>query len=121
MTSLRYVGDGSLLLSAGRDHKLRLWAAETGANLLVHYAGARNVAAGCKQLAVCGDRLYFPSTDALLVYDVYRGETLKQLRGHFGEVTCAVAATADHRIFSGGEDGFVNAWAPPQYAAHCPP
>ena len=113
VTSLRYVGDGSLLLSAGRDHKLRLWAAETGANLLVHYAGARNVAAGCKQLAVCGDRLYFPSTDALLVYDVYRGETLKQLRGHFGEVTCAVAATADHRIFSGGEDGFVNAWAPP--------
>ena len=55
VTSLRYVGDGSLL-SAGRDHKLRLWAAETGANLLVHYAGARNVAAGCKQLAVCGDR-----------------------------------------------------------------
>ena len=26
----------------------------------------------------CGDRLYFPSTDALLVYDVYRGETQKQ-------------------------------------------
>ena len=45
-----------MLISAGRDHRVRLWEAESGLNTLTHFSGARNPASACKQLAVCAER-----------------------------------------------------------------
>ena len=56
VSSLCYTPDGAMLISAGRDHRVRLWEAESGLNTLTHFAGARNAASACKQLGVCAER-----------------------------------------------------------------
>ena len=121
VTSLAYIGGGLLLLTAGRDHRMRLWDAETGANTLVHYPDAFNTVRTHKQLAVTsaagggakGTRVFFPSRESVLVYDALSGRQLRPLKGHLGEVNCCCAAQHDARVFSGGDDEMVHVWTPP--------
>jgi WD40 repeat protein len=121
VTSLSFVGEGLMLLTAGRDHRLRLWDAQTGAHMLVHYAGAFNTARHTKQLAVSSGgggglgcaRVFFPSSDGIAVYEVLTGRKVTTLKAHLGEVTCCVASPWDARVFSGGADCTVHAWTPP--------
>lgn len=121
VTSLAFVGEGLMLLTAGRDHRLRLWDAQTGAHMLVHYAGAFNTARHTKQLAVSSGRggglgcarVFFPSSDGIAVYEVLTGRKVTTLKAHLGEVTCCVASPWDARVFSGGADCTVHAWTPP--------
>lgn len=90
-----------------------------GENLLVHYADAYNSTRTHKQLALSsrlgrtGSRVYFPSTDALRVYNLYTGQLLQELKGHFGEVYCATASSGDVKVFSGGDDCAILTWTPP--------
>ena len=144
-----------MLISAGRDHRVRLWEAESGLNTLTHFAGARNPASACKQLGVCAERgtqathlslphmhmhhaprththhthahahapcthlclqaarLYFPTREGLVEYELSSGSRLRVLKGHFGATTCCAADPHAPRVFSGGEDGALNAWTPP--------
>ena len=140
-----------MLISAGRDHRVRLWEAESGLNTLTHFAGARNSASACKQLGVCAERgtqatlpvpprmhahhaapcartctltkhmraclqaarLYFPTGEGLVEYELSSGRRLRVLKGHFGATTCCAADPHAPRVFSGGEDGALNAWTPP--------
>lgn len=120
VSSVCYCADGLMLLTAGRDHRMRLWDAHSGANTLVHYAGAFNTARGHKQLAVTagGDRaasarVYFPGNDGLLVYDLLSGRKLQTLKAHLGEVICCAAAPHEPRVFTGGTDCNIHAWTPP--------
>lgn len=122
VTSVAYVGDGLMLLTAGRDHRMRLWDAQTGANLLVHYADAFNTARKTKQLAVSsggggsgleGARVYFPGADGVGVYELLTGKRCTTLKAHLGEVMCCVALPWDARVFSGGADCAIHAWTPP--------
>lgn len=121
VTSVAFTRDGMLLITAGRDHRLRLWDGDSGANLLVHYAGTFNTARSQKQLAVsaCGEggapntRIYYPAAEGLLVYDLLSGDLLQTLKAHLGEVNCSAASPWEARVFSGGADCMVHAWAPP--------
>lgn len=158
VSSLCYTHDGAMLISAGRDHRVRLWEAESGLNTLTHFAGARNSASACKQLGVCAERgtqathpvpphmhahhappcaraprsalcthvcthqaracvqaarLYFPTGEGLVEYELSSGRRLRVLKGHFGATTCCAADPHAPRVFSGGEDGALNAWTPP--------
>lgn len=160
VSSLCYTPDGAMLISAGRDHRVRLWEAESGLNTLTHFAGARNSASACKQLGVCAERgtqvthpvpphmhahhaapcvhahhappcartcthtkhvraclqaarLYFPTGEGLVEYELSSGRRLRVLKGHFGATTCCAADPHAPRVFSGGEDGALNAWTPP--------
>ena len=73
-----------MILTAGRDHRMRLWDAHTGANRLVHYAGAYNTARQMRQLGVSAaggplrhSRVYFPTADGLAVYELLSGRKIK--------------------------------------------
>ena len=119
ISSIAFSPDGAQLITAGRDHCIRLWNITTCENLLVHFPDAHVTARSHRQFAIGdmyhrgrrgGSRVYFPSSDALRVYDLNSGALLNTLKGHIGQVTCAVAASDDVRIFSGGEDGQVLCW-----------
>ena len=111
VTSIVYTPDGEFMLSAARDHRLRLWRSESGQNTLVHFAGAFNPSTRMRQLAIGIDqigglqhaRVYFPSKAGVLVYGLLSGKLLTTLKAHFGEATCCFAASAD-KLFSGGDD-----------------
>lgn len=120
VTSIVYTPDGEFMLSAARDHRLRLWRSESGQNTLVHFAGAFNPSTRMRQLAIGIDqigglqhaRVYFPSKAGVLVYGLLSGKLLTTLKAHFGEATCCFAASAD-KLFSGGDDCALNVWTPP--------
>eukprot|EP00967_Tisochrysis_lutea_P107353 scaffold165484_cov31-Tisochrysis_lutea.AAC.2 len=90
-----------------------------GVNLLVHYEDSYNSTRTYKQLALstclgkAGSYVYFPSSETLRVYDLYNGELVHELKGHFGEVHCAAAASEDFKVFSGGDDCAIISWTPP--------
>jgi hypothetical protein len=92
----------------------------------VHYADAYNSTRTHKQLALSarlgrtGSRVYFPSADALRVYNLYSGQLLQELRGHFGEVHCATASSGDVKVFSGGDDCAILTWTPPSCGLTAP-
>ena len=120
VSSLCYCADGLMLLTAGRDHRMRLWDATTGANTLTHYPGAFNTARGHKQLGVTSAgaaaahaRVYFPGNDGLLVFDLLTGRKLQTLKAHLGEVVCCAASPRDARVFTGGSDSTIHVWTPP--------
>ena len=58
-------------------------------------------------------RLYFPTGEGLVEYELSSGRRLRVLKGHFGATTCCAADPHAPRVFSGGEDGALNAWTPP--------
>jgi DNA excision repair protein ERCC-8 len=120
VSSICYCADGLMLLTAGRDHRMRLWDSHTGANTLVHYPGAFNTARGHKQLGVTAAgghansaRVYFPGNDGLHVYDLLSGRKLQTLKAHLGEVVCCTAAPGEPRLFTGGVDSTIHVWTPP--------
>ncbi|EOD27141.1 hypothetical protein EMIHUDRAFT_100311 [Emiliania huxleyi CCMP1516] len=88
ITSVAFSADGSVLLSSGRDQRLRL----------------RPPRARFGGVACAGSRVYFPTADAVRVYDLHSGALLQTLKGHFGEALCAAAAASDHKVFTGGDD-----------------
>jgi DNA excision repair protein ERCC-8 len=120
VTSVTFAADGLFILTAGRDHRMRLWNADSGANTLVHYADAFNTCRGHKQIGVSAAggsardaRVYFPAAEGLRVYELLSGRTVKTLKGHLGEASCCTAATWDACVFSGGADAALLAWTPP--------
>ena len=120
ITSVLYVADGLMILTAGRDHRLRLWDAHSGADRLVHFAGAFNTARHHRQMSVTAAggplhhaRVFFPTADGLAVFDLLSGKKLHTLKAHMDEVTCCVASPKDARVFSGGADGNIHVWTPP--------
>ncbi len=127
VTSLAFSADGTLLLSAARDHRLRLWRPSTGENLLAHFGRAYNSGGRMKQVAIsapagssASSRVYYPSVDGVHVYHLLSGARVGVLTAHCGEVRCCVASPFDARVFSGGEDRMVNAWTPPPCGLSAP-
>lgn len=123
VTSVAFAADGLLLLTAGRDHRLRLWDADSWVNTLVHYAGAYSTARSHRQMGLSNGggggarqtRVYFPAeTEGLAVFDLLSGRRLQTLKGHLGEgPVCCTAAPHDARVFTGGTDCTIHVWTPP--------
>lgn len=123
VTTVQFVANGLFVLTAGRDHRMRLWDALSGVNTLVHYAGAYSTARSHRQVGVSdgggggakATRVYFPAeSEGLVVYDLMSGRRLHTLKGHLGDgPVCATAAPHDGRVFTGGTDCSIHAWTPP--------
>ena len=123
VTTVTFAADGLLLLTAGRDHRMRLWDGHDYCNTLVHYAGCFSTARSQRQIGVTDHggggarhtRVYFPGeTEGLVVYDLLSGRRIKSLKAHLGEgPVCCTASPNDARVFSGGSDCAIHAWTPP--------
>ena len=67
----------------------------------------------CARACLQAARLYFPTGEGLVEYELSSGRRLRVLKGHFGATTCCAADPHAPRVLSGGEDGALNAWTPP--------
>ena len=79
----------------------------------VHTPCTRTTCIRTMHLCLQAARLYFPTREGLVEYELSSGSKLRVLKGHFGATTCCAADPHAPRVFSGGEDGALNAWTPP--------
>ncbi|XP_055345286.1 DNA excision repair protein ERCC-8-like [Paramacrobiotus metropolitanus] len=117
--SLEFTEDAAHLVSYGADHKLRLWNIETGKNTGVNYGRIPFVFHDVRrrlQIALTSrvrpDLIFVPSDDRVLVFDMFSGEKVATLTGHFGQVlTCAYHPHFQY-VFTGSTDRNILVWAP---------
>lgn len=96
VNGLCFTNEGRWIISYGTDHRLRLWDALNGRNMLINYGRVSNWFSGHCQLAVttCGHTsrgggfVYVPSGHDIVVLDLMSGKKLGMLEGHFRNVNC---------------------------------
>lgn len=96
VNGLCFTSEGRWLTSYGSDHRLRLWDALTGKNMLINYGRVSNWFVNHCQFAVttCGHTprgggfLFVPSGHDVIVLDLMNGKKLRELQGHFRSVNC---------------------------------
>lgn len=102
--------DGKYVVTAGGDPTARLWEAATG-KLLATFTGHVTGPVLCAAV----------SSDARLALTARRGENfvrvwdadgkeVKQLQGHFTDVTCVSVSADGRRALAGGDDRTVRLW-----------
>eukprot|EP00741_Cyanophora_paradoxa_P005080 tig00000851_g4922.t1 len=101
--------DGKQIVSGSRDRSVRVWDAETGAELLQlqgHTEYVNSVA-----VSADGKRIVSGSHDnSVRVWNAEAGETLLQLQGHTDGVNSVAVSTDRRWIVSGGRDKSVRVW-----------
>jgi len=106
LDAVTFSPDGTLIASGGRDNSVRIWSAETGANLRTiqgHTDWVMSVAFSPDgRLLVTGSR-----DNSVRLFDVDTGQLLRVITHHADEVR-AVRFTPDGRVIaSGGRDGMI--------------
>jgi DNA excision repair protein ERCC-8 len=90
VNGLTWTDDGSYLVSAGHDRRVRVWDAATGANTLADFGPTiRNCQVGNLTMFVSptgltppgGELLFFPNETEILVMDLHEGSIVTRLRG----------------------------------------
>lgn len=106
--SAGFAPDGTRIATASRDHTIRLWDAETGAQL----AKIENwVAVNTAVLSPDGTRLVTSDWAGLAtVWDVETGEILVELEGHTDRVNTASFDPSGTRIVTASDDGTARVW-----------
>lgn len=115
VTGLQMTFDGLYLISAGTDSRLRMWDVESGCNTLVNYPSTRIRGNKGTQMTLSPDSslLYTPSANAILVYNVWSGQSYSSLRGHYDLVNCCTFHPQGQELYSGSNDRKILVWAPP--------
>lgn len=115
---LAFTRDGRNLISYGTDDRVRLWDAESGLNTLVNYgrvdADTSDVCVqmACTDASCLRDFLFVPSENVLLMYDIYSGEEIRKLRGHFETINCCQFNAATNEVYTGSKDRNLLIWSP---------
>ncbi|XP_043545294.1 DNA excision repair protein ERCC-8 isoform X3 [Chiloscyllium plagiosum] len=116
VNGLCFTSDGLHLLTIGTDDRMRLWNSSTGHNTLVNYGRVSNesrkglkftVSTGCSP-----DFAFVPVDSCIAVYDIYSGQLLTELRGHYNYVNCCTIQSDFQELYSGGSDVNILAWIP---------
>ncbi|KAJ3414760.1 DNA excision repair protein ERCC-8 [Chytridiales sp. JEL 0842] len=97
VNGLTFTSDGNYLLSTGHDESIRLWDTHTGAHMLINYGPhLHNKAPLCvlptlTPLSKSDPPLIFHPSDnrQVLIYNLFSGDLVGRLRGHFARVGCA--------------------------------
>lgn len=91
MLGLAFCGDGSHLVSVGKDRRVRRWHLATGRNTKVRFPSV-DTGPACSPpwslpLVCCGPLLLLPEGARVLRLEVATGLVLEPLEGHYGLVT----------------------------------
>jgi WD40 repeat protein len=106
---LRFLPDGSGLISSGADRTVRLWDL-AGRRELRRYTGYAGPVYG---VDVSPDGKHFIAGDGtgnLVLRDIETGAETRRYEAHAGPVRCVRFGTTGRRFVSGGEDGCVRLW-----------
>ncbi|KAK0614035.1 WD40-repeat-containing domain protein [Immersiella caudata] len=105
VNGLTWTDDGSFIVSAGHDRRIRVWDAATGANTLANFGPTiRNNQLGSLMMFTSPtgltrhkrELLFFPNESEILVMDLHDGAMITRLRG-MGPSIAAVAAQRGER------------------------
>ena len=116
VTAVTFSSDGSLLAAAGNgsdpgagNHWIRLWNAQTGAEVQI-FTGPANAVHGLvfsrdggEVISGCGD-------GSIDWWDVQTGEAVQSRQGHAAPVRCLSLSPDGHRLVSCSDDGTVKIW-----------
>ena len=113
ITAVTFTTDGTQLMSAGADGRIRLWDSITGLNTMVNYSATPRLKEG-NEIAITSDSstAFIPGAWDIGVYDVRSGKELTPLRGHFDRVNTAIMHPTEQTLYSGGGDSQILVWCP---------
>ncbi|XP_074648575.1 DNA excision repair protein ERCC-8-like [Tubulanus polymorphus] len=108
INGMRFLSNGLHLVSVGTDDHMRLWNVATGKNMLVNYGKLENFSLKNIQIA-CSfntnpELVYVPVNSDVCVYDIFNGDLLVTLRGHYNTVNCTVFNPDTNDVYSGAND-----------------
>ncbi|CZT44975.1 probable DNA excision repair protein ERCC-8 [Rhynchosporium secalis] len=137
VNGLAWTGDGSYIISAGHDDRIRVWDTATGANTLASFGPTlKNCHLSSLPLVVSPpgttspkkDLLFFPNEREILVFELHEGRLLKRLKVP-GPINASVRSRTGERnikgrvtaltwrglaggLYSSHTDGNIRAWLP---------
>ncbi|KDO22725.1 hypothetical protein SPRG_12152 [Saprolegnia parasitica CBS 223.65] len=129
--SLAFTPDGRFLVSSGADRAMRLWNAASGTHMFHHYTGikchgARHVTVAMAQEARSDSTmLYHPVGShgviaSYLLHNTESTEPIAKYTGHYSRVTSCLYRASTRELVSGGEDGLIAVWSPPERTLFAP-
>ncbi|MDE0022355.1 MAG: WD40 repeat domain-containing protein [Candidatus Poribacteria bacterium] len=111
--SLAYSPDGKLLASVSDQYDVRIWNAETGAQL--HYI--KGIASGGvmlfspdSQTLVCSGKTYSHVNWPLRIVDPQKGAVIRSIYGHTRTIHAAAFSPDGKKLVSGGDDASIRIW-----------
>ncbi|RDL37500.1 WD40 repeat-like protein [Venustampulla echinocandica] len=137
VNGLTWTDDGSYIVSAGHDQRVRVWDAATGANTLASFGPTlKNSHLSCLPLAVSPtssveagkEVLFYPNERELLMFELHQGTLLKRLRVPGPNIAAVRSRTGERNvknritglawrgqadgIYSAHTDGQIRPWLP---------
>ena len=137
VNGITWTDDGSHIITAGHDERIRVWDAATGANTLASFGPTlknghlSNLPLLASPTALSPPRkelLFFPSERELLVFELHEGRLLKRLRVPGPNIAAVRSSTGERNIknritalawrgqvdgiYSAHTDGQIRAWLP---------
>lgn len=116
VSSLEFSKDGLHLVSFGTDERVRLWDIASHSNTLVNYGKVENGSSKGLQMTICSNAnpplIVVPSEGHILVFDMFTGEKVDTLLGHFNTVNCIQFRPFYQELYSGGNDRNILIWLP---------
>jgi DNA excision repair protein ERCC-8 len=137
VNGITWTDDGSYLISAGHDDRVRVWNASIGANTLAsfgptlkngHLSNLPLIASATSLTAPRKGVLFYPNEKEILMFELHEGKLLKRLKVP-GPITAAVRSRTGERniknritalvwrrhvdgVYSAHTDGQIRAWLP---------
>jgi WD40 repeat protein len=108
VTSVSFSADGSLLVTASRDHDVRIWDARTGHTLHVLQGHFNEV--NDARFSPDGRWVVSAGPASAGLWDAHSGTLVTYLRGHAGPVLSAAFDPSSRVIVTGGADGTVRTY-----------
>lgn len=137
VNGITWTDNGSYIVSAGHDERVRVWDAALGANTLAsfgptlkngHLSSLPLIASPTSLTAPRKEVLFYPNERELLMFELHEGKLLKRLRvpgpalaavrSRTGQrsiknrITALVWRSAVDGIYSAHSDGQIRAWVP---------
>jgi len=122
VNGMRFTSDGLHLVTYGTDDRIKLWNIHTGQNTLVNYGkigneGKKTVEFGITHLCT-PDLIFMPNGTDIEMYDLFNGNKVDTLRGHYMRVNCCILHPHYQELYSGGSDRNILVWTPESDSAY---